>query len=80
MLHAAHTSPERSENLATCCMQEQEVVVFKKDAEFASAYDCVLGQQSTQEDVYAQVKGARILSVPLCPVRSAHVLGHKLRC
>lgn len=47
----AHMSPTLLLHL-----QDQEVVVFKTDAEFTSAYDTVFGCQSTQEQVYVQVQ------------------------
>jgi len=41
-------------------VQDKEVVVFKPDAEFASTYDCVLGVQSTQDDIYLHVQDSVI--------------------
>ncbi|KAL6755347.1 P-loop containing nucleoside triphosphate hydrolase protein [Haematococcus lacustris] len=38
-------------------LSSSEVVVYKPDAEFASTYDHVFGQESTQEQVYTQVQG-----------------------
>lgn len=35
--------------------------MFKRDAEFASTYDCVLPEETTQEQIYAQLQGAQLL-------------------
>ena len=41
-----------------------EIVAYKPEHEFASVYDVVLGESSTQDDTYKQVKGTpRLLGV-----------------
>ena len=39
-------------------LSNTEIVAYKPEHEFASVYDAVLGESSTQEDTYKHVKGA----------------------
>jgi kinesin family protein 3/17 len=41
-------------------LQDKDIVVFKGDAEFASAYDCVLGSEASQHDVYTRAVQASV--------------------
>jgi len=56
-------------------LSDREIVVYRPEQEFASLYDAVLGEASTQDETYTHVKGEATASCCDCMAacRMSHV-------